>query len=391
MSVLRVRRRSLFVSIAIAAALAAGAGSALLGTCGPFADVAGDSFCPFVLQIFYLGITTGTTPATYDPTANVSRLQMAAFLSRTVDGVLRRGSRRAILDQFWTTQNSTVLGLTTVGLSPFLLRSDGADIWVSNFGGAGSVSRVRASDGKLLETWTGSIGPTAVLVAMGKVFVTGKGAPSALYQIDPTQPAGSVTTLASNLGTNASGIAFDGAKIWTGNLGAPGSVSIITPGATIPWTVTNVTAGFSGPAGMLFDGTNIWAADSGNGRLLKLDGNGAILQTVTLGGFAQYPVFDGNNIWVPNEISVTVVRASTGSVLATLTGNGVNGPFAAAFDGQRVLVTNLGSNAVSLFKAGDLTTLGSFPMGGGTGIGGAASDGIHFWIALANVNKIARF
>ncbi|HEV8118555.1 MAG TPA: S-layer homology domain-containing protein [Thermoanaerobaculia bacterium] len=379
------------VSIAIAGAVIGGATSALLGACGPFTDAAADAFCPFVLEIFYLGITTGTTATTFDPTSNVSRLQMAAFLSRTVDGALRRGSRRAILDEFWTTQNSTVLGLTTVGQGPFLLRSDGADIWVSNFGGAGSVSRVRASDGKLLETWTGSTGPTAVLVAMGKVFVAGKLAPSALYQIDPTQPAGSVTTLASNLGTNASGIAFDGAKIWTGNLGAPGSVSIITPGATIPWTVTNVTAGFSGPAGMLFDGTNIWAADSGNGRLLKLDGNGAILQTVTLGGFAQYPVYDGSNIWVPNEISVTVVRASTGSVLTTLTGNGLNGPFAAAFDGQRVLVTNLGSNAVSLFKAGDLTGLGSFPMGLGTGIGGAASDGIHFWIALGNVNKIARF
>jgi len=41
-------------------------------------------FCPFVLEIFYLGITTGTTPTTYDPSSTVTRLQMAAFLSRTV-------------------------------------------------------------------------------------------------------------------------------------------------------------------------------------------------------------------------------------------------------------------------------------------------------------------
>ena len=71
-----------------------GASSALFGVCGPFTDVAADSFCPFVLEIFYLAITTGTTPTTYDPTSNVNRLQMAAFLSRSVDGVLRRGSRR---------------------------------------------------------------------------------------------------------------------------------------------------------------------------------------------------------------------------------------------------------------------------------------------------------
>src|SRR5512140_653789 len=92
-----------------------GASSVLFGVCGPFTDVSDATFCPFVLEIFYLGITPGTTPTTYDPTSSVSRLQMAAFLSRTVDGVLKRGSRRAALNQFWTTQNSTVLGLTTVG------------------------------------------------------------------------------------------------------------------------------------------------------------------------------------------------------------------------------------------------------------------------------------
>lgn len=47
------------------------------------------------------------------------------------------------------------------------------------------------------------------------------------------------------------------------------------------------------------------------------------------------------SIWVPNFGSnvVTVVRASTGAVLATLTGNGLNGPFTAAFDGERIIVT----------------------------------------------------
>ena len=97
---------------------------------GPFTDEAADAFCPFVLEIFYLGITTGTTATTFDPTSNVSRLQMAAFLSRTVDGVLKRRSRRAALDQFWTPQNSSVLGLTAVGNDSGPSRSDGADLWV---------------------------------------------------------------------------------------------------------------------------------------------------------------------------------------------------------------------------------------------------------------------
>src|SRR6266540_5277425 len=120
-----------FTGVLLAASvLIAGAAGALLGVCGPFTDVSDAAFCPFVLGIFYLGITTGTTPTTYDPAANVTRLQMAAFLSRTVDGVLRRGSRRAALDQNWTSQNATVLGLTTVGSNPQFLKSDGAAIWV---------------------------------------------------------------------------------------------------------------------------------------------------------------------------------------------------------------------------------------------------------------------
>src|SRR5262245_55642856 len=211
--------RPLCVMLVAAAGIVAGASPALLGLCGPFTDVAPDIFCPFVLEIFYLGITTGTTATTYDPTANVSRLQMAAFLSRTVDGVLKRGSRRAILDQFWTTQNSTVLGVTTVGTAPRLLHSDGADIWVANGGGGGTVSRVRGSDGKLLETWTGATNADVVRVAMGRVLVTGFTSPGSLYSIDPSQTAGLVTTVASTLGNTPAGIAFDGAKFWTANIG----------------------------------------------------------------------------------------------------------------------------------------------------------------------------
>jgi hypothetical protein len=361
-----------------------------MGVCGPFTDVAADAFCPFVLEIFYLGITTGTTPTTYDPTANVSRLQMAAFLSRSVDGVLRRGSRRAALDQFWTTQNGTGIGLTDVGFNPILLKSDGLDVWAAN-GFGDSVSRVRGSDGKLLETWTGATSPYGVLVAIGHVFVTGARSPGKLYRIDPTQPAGAVTTVASDLGNTSRGISYDGERIWTANNG--GSVSIVTPGGAIPWTVTTVTSGFTHPNGILYDTANIWVTDFTANTLLKLDSSAAVLQTVTVGINPFLPVFDGTNIWVPNEgsDSISVVRASSGAVLQTLTGNGLNSPLAAAFDGQRVLVTNNDSSRVSLWKAGDLTPIGNFPTGASTGPFGACSDGVNFWIALFNVNKLAQF
>src|SRR6478672_8051570 len=97
------RRAPVFLLFA-AIAIAGGGTSALVGVCGPFTDVSDATFCPFVLEIFTLGITTGTTPTTYDPASNVTRLQMAAFLSRSVDGVLKRGNHRAAVNQYWTTQ-----------------------------------------------------------------------------------------------------------------------------------------------------------------------------------------------------------------------------------------------------------------------------------------------
>ena len=375
-------------ALAAIAAVALGASSALLATCGPFTDTAADSFCPFVLEIFYLGITTGTTPTTYSPNDNVTRLQMAAFLSRTVDGALKRRGKRAALRRFWTPQNDQALGLTTIGQTPLIVKFDGADLWTAELA---TVGRVRASDGRLLETWTGAVNAFGVLPAIGSIFVTGAQTPGTLYRIDPSQAAGSVTTLTTDLGNNPAGIAFDGVRIFTANEG--GSVSIVTPGPSIPWTVSTVTSGFNFPEGAAFDGVNVWITDNVANTLLKLDATGTVLQTVTVGSNPALPLFDGTNLWVPNYggASVTVVRASSGAVLATLTGNGLDGPTSAAFDGQRVLVADYLGNAVSLFKAADFTPLSTVAITGNVGSYGAASDGVSFFVTLSNVNKLARF
>lgn len=313
---------------------------------------------------------------------------MAAFVTRTMDQSLKRGSRRAALKQWWTPTSADDLALTAVGFSPELVESDGADLGVANLDG-NSVSRVRASDGKLLETWTGAISAVGILAAKGRIFVTGRLDPGVLYQIDPTAAPGTVTTLTSALGVEPQGIAFDGTRIWTANYGLPGSVSVVTLN---PLSVTTVTTGFGHPIGILFDGANIWVADFGEDSLKKLDANGNILQAVAVGFSPYIPVFDGTNIWVPNEgsDSVTVVRALTGTVLATLTGNGLNGPATAAFDGQRILIANLGGG-VSLWRASDLTPLGSVSTGTGSDPFGACSDGLNFWITLGGTNKLARF
>ena len=372
------------------------------GSCGtgpmtsvPFIDVMGNPFFCQIAEAYFSGLTNGTDATHYSPAANVPREQIAAFATRTMDQSLMRGHNRAALNQFWTDKAGTNLGLTTLpaSSSPQMIRSDGADLWVASPGTA-TLTRVRASDGKLLDTWTGATGAFGVLVAMGKVFVAGTGGPGHLYSIDPTL-AGTAVTLVTNV-PNPLGIAFDGQRIWLANQGA-GSVSIVTVN---PLSVSTVSMGFTNLSGIVFDGTNMWVTDSVAGsvdKLRQLNASGGIIQSVDVGDDARFPVFDGTNIWVPNQTSstVTVVRATgplAGKVLANLSLNGLSGPWCAAFDGERILVTNISGNSVSLWKASDLSPIvGPFPTGASTSPQGACSDGLNFWISLTGANKLARF
>jgi hypothetical protein len=363
------------------------------GTCGgqtitlPFTDVMSSPFFCQIAAAFFSGLGNGTSATTYSPSKPVTRDQMAAFITRTQDSTLRRGSRRAALNQWATPAASPMTGGITVGLRPQQVESDGADLWVADHD-SGDVKRVRASDGKVLETWTGASAAVGVLVARGRVYVTGQQSPGKLYVIDPSTAAGAVTTLSSGLGDLPKGLATDGSFIWTANSG--GSVSRVDPdsGAT-----TNISTGFGKPLGILFDGSNIWVTDNGDNRLKKLDSSGSIVQSVAVGTGPGLPVFDGSNIWVPNEVenSMTVVRARDLLVLATLAGNGLSFPLQAAFDGERILVTNGLGQSVSLWNATDLTPIGTFSTGATAIPVGACSDGINFWITLLVTNQLARF
>jgi hypothetical protein len=296
---------------------------------------------------------------------------------------LKRGSRRTAINRQYTAQTSAALLTVSIGSDPRQIQSDGVDVWVAApFGN--SVLRLRGTDGAILGTWSANF-PSSMLVAMGRVFTAGNGF---LKRIDPTQPPGPATVVSSPLGINSIGTAYDGRRIWTANFGMtvfgnPGGVSIVTPGATIPWTVTTKTAGFQSVSGLVYDGSNVWAADYDASTLLKLDSSGAVLQTVPTGARPFQPVFDGANIWVPSDSgTLTVVRASSGAVLQNLTGNGMDSSVSAAFDGQRILVTNYLPGSVSFFKAADLTPLGSVSIDpGGIVPYGACSDGVNFWVS----------
>lgn len=99
---------------------------------------------------------------------------------------------------------------------------------------------------------------------------------------------------------------------------------------------------------------------------------------------------------MPNSFdnSITMVPASTGNVVATISAdanNMLHSPSSASFDGERILVTNDVGNSVTLFKATDLSIIANVPTGVSTLPYGACGDGINFWIKLQGTGNLLRF
>jgi hypothetical protein len=394
----RILRKSLIGLGVLAAVVGGGAGASILDVCGPFTDVP-SAICPFVTELYVLGITAGTSSTTFSPGDSLTRGQAAVFAAKAFDQTAARSNRRAALGQWWTSapHYDFGLGLSYVPYNPTGgIACDGTDIWAAsgNEFDQGAITRIRASDGRVLESWD-LLDASKVLIAMGRVFVSTYGGTGeqGLFMIDPTQPPAPLTSILGHLDSGFSGLAFDGSRLWASN---PGSISIITPSPTTPWTMTTLP-GVPGATDVLFDGSSIWADVYANpASLERLDANGNILQTVPVGGDPRFMTFDGANIWVPNfsSASVTVVQASTGAVLATLPiGTGLDSglPWAASFDGQRVLVTDLKSK-VWLFKAADLSPIGHVDLVTGSEVPyQACSDGTQFFLCLVGVNAVGRF
>ncbi len=288
-------RRLLIVPVLLCAVFAGGAVASVQDQCGPFTDVS-PALCPYVLEMYYLGITAGTSATTYSPDNVVTRGQAAVFVAKGVNQAIARSSRRAALGQWWNTSGSAATSTTNVGTRPIGVSCDGADVWSANHK-AGTVFRVRASDGRLLETWTGATNAFAVLVAMGRVFVTGIGNPGKLYMIDPREPAGPLTSVA-NLGDRS--MSRDcirrlpdldrerrpGQPRWNALHRRPGTWNVHERN----WP--NNPAGISGTARRY---------GYPRARTSKLDQNGAVIQTMPLDIQGYQPAFDGTNIWVPTS------------------------------------------------------------------------------------------
>jgi len=318
----------------------------------------------------------------------VTRDQMAAFITRTLDQSLSRGSRRAAMNRRWIPSNPAVLQRIPLREPSHRVQFDGTDIFVT---GEREIFKINASAGYLIDGLELGVGGfRGILPLNGTVYFAFRPGGLSYRKSGANSIEGGTQHVTNPLANFLDGIAFDGQRIFIGS--QSGQISIVTPTAGSTWPSFNV-GGFSQPRNVIFDGTNIWVTEFGNTNLLRINSDGGVLQTVSVGSNPLTPAFDGTNLWIPNygSATVSVVRAATGAVVATLVGNGLSTPSSAAFDGEHILVTNETVGTVSLFRATDLVALGSVSLGPGAVPVSACSDGIHFWIVDYGNQTLIRF
>lgn len=349
----------------------------------PFTDVS--DFCFEIRIAYYAGITAGTSPTTFSPSDPTTRETAVAFTAHALNAALYRSNPRSAVGFLWAPLAGA--GIATVGTSPTGMVSDGVDLWIVD-GAAQKLFRV-SHNGALLGTWTGLSGASDVLAVPGHIIVSG--ASNNIYVVDPSGTPGSVSPSTATTNAGGAGLAFDGQHIWRPEPNAS-TVSLLNPDGSYMAEFGPMPT----PArGVFFDGTWVWLV-AGDSTVRRINPSTFVSSDVELGvAFSSTirPGFDGENLWVPDPDTnqVFIVRPSSQAVIATLTGNGLNGPIAVAFDGLHMLVANKSGNSVSVFQASDLTPLGSVALSSGTSPSQAASDGVNFFVIGSGNGQLWKF
>lgn len=142
---------------------------------------------------------------------------------------------------------------------------DGTYIWVS--GHNGFIAQLLASNGTLIGSYpTGGTGQEVAYDGQGNLWVTG---PSAVSEIQASSGA-LLGVLHLNSGSSSAfptGIAFGG-LMWVADSSTNSVVSVI-PG-TAPLSEGGTYPVGTDPSGIAFDGANIWVANTGSGTVTKL-------------------------------------------------------------------------------------------------------------------------
>jgi hypothetical protein len=285
------------------------------------------------------------------------------------------------------------------GMDPFGMAFDGANIWVAN-NASSTVTKFRANDGALIGTFSVSV-PLGLCFDGANIWVTSYPAFGGAAGARPPgkSPAlgNTVTKLRAsdgkvlgtfNVGNGPWWPTFDGANVW---VPLTGDNTVIKLRASDGKLLGTFNVG-TGPYGSAFDGNSIWVTNFtglGNGTVTKLRASdGTVLGTFAVGEGPEGIVFDGASIWVANTEggTLTKLRASDGAVLGTFDLLG-DSPSGLAFDGRDIWAA--GVTGIAEVRASDGKVVLSLSQPGNSS-NGIAFDGANIWVALSNDASIAK-
>ncbi len=394
MKFLRSRKKILVVPLLLAFVVAAGTASMALAACGPFSDV-GSLICPFVLSLYYLGITAGTTSTTFSPSNNVTRGQMAIFMGalynqvkhtenpyRVATGMNLQGENFNYGDQFQTANTSAPLGFATDGYYDYVANESNnkIDYYFNGIGHAYAGTITQTNDGGsmvcdgnylFIANWNGSSISRYQIrsAAMTDPWVSGLSGFLNDLQIAEDQLIATSTSGVNIVGINS------------------GTV-----------TGSNTANGEMLGAAYVGDST-FWAANN-LGSLFHFDFLGNVLGSVALDSVATpYQVaYDGQNIWVPlNDGSIDVVAtkgAQAGAIVDRVFLGGATSVGGVAFTGQWIVAGGngdfgCGSNTTVYFVFDAATHAYHSSLGqcGSGGFNRMGFDGHHVW-GIGTINSL---
>lgn len=235
---------------------------------------------------------------------------------------------------------------------------DGANIWVTS-SAAGTVTKVRPRDGKVLATYGVGKNPREVLFDGAFIWVTNSD-DRTVMKLRPSDGKNVVTVPVEG---SPGPLAFDGEHIWVARRGIGGGGTKIkaTDGTVVGtfstwsntsrilydedgiiWTANNAQEGpvakvraddgqlvasypaGAYPAGMALDDSSVWVANSEEGTVTRLaKSDGSLLGTFTVGPKIFSIASDGQDVWVAQSVWVTQDGTSkyTGSAITRLSGD----------------------------------------------------------------------
>lgn len=281
--------------------------------------------------------------------------------------------------------------------APWDIAAGGGYVWVANGSTPGSVTKLNAATGKVIQVFgssSGIVNPTAVAIQGSTVWVANLGATASDGNFSGF---GSVTELDARTGarlrtirgsegkiTYPVSIAVSGPYVWildSGYKEGLGGVTRIDTRNGRGWTKTGGIYGFERPASIAVSGSHVWVLNNpyrGSLSVIEMNASdGSWVRTLSgpqydFGRFVKHLAYRpegiaaaGSRVWVANPLggsgghgSLTEINAQTGGLVRVLSGSPYHFylPIAVAGAGPQVWIASFGPRN----KPGRLTVLRSF-------------------------------